>query len=119
MVTNTAYFSGTAQQGSGQAAYAASKTLHALASGNWNDVFPTCSVCDYVIPDGFNVEFQPDIELAGNFTIENGGSFDANGHIVTLTGDLAQTLKGSPVTFYMLTLNKPAPIPSPSTASCG
>ncbi|MCB0048647.1 MAG: Ig-like domain repeat protein, partial [Caldilinea sp.] len=106
-ITNTAWFSGSAQAGSDAAAYTTSSTLTPSGSGNWSEVYPPCSgVCNYVIPTGVTVTLDQDIELRGNLTIETGGTLIPNGKTVTLTGDQAQTLTGNPLIFYNLVVNK-------------
>ena len=106
-ITNTAWFSGSTRTGNAAAAYTSSSTLTPSGSGNWGDIFPPCSgICNYVIPPGVTVALDQDIELSGNLTIESGGTFNANGKTVMLTGDQAQTLTGNPLTFYSLVVNK-------------
>ena len=106
-ITNTAWFSGSAQSGSATSTYTTSTILTPSGSGNWSDIFPPCTgVCSYAIPNGVTITLDQNIDLTGNLTIESGGSFNANGKTVTLTGDQAQTLTGNPVTFYNLVVNK-------------
>ncbi|MCB0048059.1 MAG: DUF11 domain-containing protein, partial [Caldilinea sp.] len=90
-ITNTAWFSGSAQTGTAAAAFTTSSTLTPSGSGNWSDIFPPCSgICNYVIPPGVTVTLNGDINLSGNFEIQPGGTFDPNGKTVTLTGDQPQ-----------------------------
>ncbi|MCB0152077.1 MAG: DUF11 domain-containing protein, partial [Caldilineaceae bacterium] len=107
IITNTAWFSGSAQTGSAAAAYMTSSTLYPSGSGNWSEVYPPCSgVCKYVVPTGFTITLDLDISLAGDFEIESGGTFVPNGKTVTFTGDQPQTLTGNPLSFYNLVVNK-------------
>ncbi|MCB9098626.1 MAG: tandem-95 repeat protein [Anaerolineales bacterium] len=79
-------------------------------AGVWSVVFSHCALGEkHLIPDGYSVTLDVDINLAGNFEIESGGSFDPNGKTVTLTGSAAQTLTGNPLIFYRLTLQKDNP----------
>jgi hypothetical protein len=90
----------------------AAVTCTATASGNWSD--PATWSCGHVpgagekvvIPVGFTVTLDTDITLDSDLDVQ--GTLDPNGKTVTLTGDQAQTLKGSPpgMTFYNLVVNK-------------
>ncbi len=90
-------------------------TCTASANGNWSD--PSTWNCggaggppgpndNVVIPSGVTITLDQDIELGGNLDVQ--GTLVPNGKTVTLTGDQAQTLKGSPpnMTFYNLVVNK-------------
>ena len=106
IITNTASFSGMAQADSDQAAFTATADAYPTGSGNWSQVFGACaSGCKRVIPAGVTVTLDGDMDLDGDFEIEPGATFIANGHTVTLTGGAAQTLTGA-FSFYRLTLNK-------------
>ncbi len=81
----------------------------ASQSGNWSD--PATWDCDHmpgpgeavVIPAGFTVTLDQDIELDSDLDVQ--GTLDPNGKTVTLTGDQPQELSGN-LTFHNLTINK-------------
>lgn len=107
VVTNTAVYSGAALSGSATASYTATSNYYPAHSGTWSEVFGPCAgECNYVIPTGITVTLDADLNLAGNFTVEPGAAFNANGKTVTLTGSSPQTLTGNPLNFYNLVLNK-------------
>ncbi len=107
VVTNTAVYSGAALSGSATASYTATSKYYPAHSGTWSEVFGPCAgVCNYVIPTGITVTLDADLDLAGDFTVEPGATFNANGKTVTLSGSSPQTLTGNPLNFYNLVLNK-------------
>ncbi len=80
-------------------------TCEVVSSGNWNDVTALCHAGDkIVIPAGVTVVLDSDIEISGDFEIQ--GTLNPNGKTVTLTGSGDQTLTGSLLNFYRLTVNK-------------
>ncbi|MCB0148071.1 MAG: DUF11 domain-containing protein, partial [Caldilineaceae bacterium] len=106
-ITNTAYLSGSAGAVSSVATFGATADSYPTGSGLWSQVFAPCPTrCKRVIPAGATITLDQDIDLDGDFEIEPGGTFNANGKTVTLTGDQAQTLTGNPLTFYSLVVNK-------------
>ncbi len=106
-ITNTAYLSGSASILASTAVYTVTANSYPAGSGNWSEVFGECAAgCKRVIPAGVTVTLDQDISLDGDFEIEPGATFIANGKTVTLTGDQAQTLTGNPLTFYSLMVNK-------------
>ena len=108
-ITNTASFSGSAQAGSADASYSAtSSQCYPSGSGAWTAVMAGCTApsAKIIIPAGVTVTLDQDVTLSGDFEVEAGATFVANGKTVTLTGDQPQTLTGNPLTFYNLVINK-------------
>jgi uncharacterized delta-60 repeat protein len=73
----------------------------------WEDAFGACPAgAKLIIPDGLNVYLTGPVSFSADFEIETGGTFDPKTFQVTLNGSTAQTIKGSPLTFYNLRIEK-------------
>jgi uncharacterized delta-60 repeat protein len=76
---------------------------------NWSVAFNACPTgAKKIVPSGLTVVIDSDISLTGDLEVQTGGTLDPNGKTVTLTGNTAQTLTGTPpaMTFYNLVINK-------------
>jgi uncharacterized repeat protein (TIGR01451 family) len=106
VVTNSVHYSGAVQAGAISRAYTAVNACYVTGSGNWSTAFSGCTSpgAKRVIPAGVTVTLDMDVTLDGDLEVI--GVFVANGKTVTLTGARAQTLKGNPLTFYNLIVNK-------------
>lgn len=110
VITNTAVFSGTDAASSAAAVYGATTAVCvATQTGGWSVAFATC-----ILPDVKKVILPPisvtldrsNLTLTGDLEVQTGGALIANSKTLTLTGGLAQTLSGDPLTFYNLVLDK-------------
>ena len=89
-ITNTAGFSGTSNAGTTSAAYTTAAECYAASSGNWSTVFAACPAgAKRIIPAGIAVTLDVDVTLTGDFEVQTGATFTANGKTVTLTGSSA------------------------------
>jgi uncharacterized repeat protein (TIGR01451 family) len=80
-----------------------------VTSGNWSGALSHCLAgSKIVIPAGYTITLDQDINLTVDLEVQPGGVLDAVSQrkTVTLTGGAAQTLTGNPLTLYRLTLNK-------------
>lgn len=107
-ITNTARYSSTTLVGSAAATFSSVSTkCYPIISGDWSTAFGSCPAgTKRIIPAGVTVTLDGDITLEGDFEIEPGATFNANGKTVTLAGSAAQTLTGSPLPFSKLVINK-------------
>ena len=93
----------------GQASVAPCASISS-ASGNWGA--PATWSCGRVpgpgeavtIAAGHTVTLDQDVQTSGNLDVQ--GTLDTDSKTVTMTGCSAQTLKGNPLTFYNLVVNK-------------
>ncbi|MCB0055339.1 MAG: DUF11 domain-containing protein, partial [Caldilinea sp.] len=113
-VTNTAWFSGSAQSGSNQVTYTATPDCYPepYGSGDWTTVYAHCQAgARLVIPDGITVTLDADTSLAGDLDVRGNGVLDATSRQkkLTLTGNATQAFTGTVLSFYQLTLAKTNP----------
>lgn len=75
----------------------------------WSVAFSICPTgAKKIIPSGLEVYLDTDISLSSDLEVLTSGTFTPNSKTMTLTGSAAQTLTGTPLTFYNLVLNKSA-----------